>query len=64
MEVLGQKIERVVEAKQWMPKRLTKNGQPLSHLFFADDLTLFGLASFSQARLMEHIMSNFCDLSE
>lgn len=62
--ILGQKIERVVEAKQWMPIRLTKNGKPLSHLLFADDLTLFGLASFSQARLTEHIMSNFCDLSE
>lgn len=31
MEVLGQEIERVVEAKQWKPVRLTKNGQPLSH---------------------------------
>lgn len=63
MEVLGQEIERVVEAKQWKPVRLTKNGQPLSHLFFADDLMLFGLASFSQATLMEHIVSKFSQLS-
>lgn len=32
----------------------------MSHLFFADDLLICGEASYSQARLMEHVLREFC----
>lgn len=40
-----------------------KKGPEVSHIFFVDDLLLFGEASFSQARLMEHILAEFCRIS-
>lgn len=63
MEVLGQSITKAVENKRWDAIHLTKGGQPLSHLFFADDLLLMGSVSFSQARVMEHILGEFCAIS-
>lgn len=63
MEVLSQKIERVVHTSQWSAVQPTSGGPKLSHIFFADDLLLFSEASFSQARLMEHILADFCGIS-
>lgn len=60
MEVLSQKISREVDLRQWKPISLSKDGPPVSHLFFADDLLLVGEASFSQARVMEHLLEDFC----
>lgn len=36
----------------------------MSHLFLADDLLLVGEASYSQACVMEHIISQFCAVFE
>lgn len=63
MEVLSQNIQRAMEDKKWSPIRVSKTGPGLSHLFFVDDLLLFGEDSFSQARQMEHILSEFCGFS-
>lgn len=63
MEVLGQTISRAVELKTWTPVRLARPGPMVSHIFFADDLLLVGEASFSQARVMEHILAQFCGVS-
>lgn len=32
----------------------------LSHIFFVDDLLLFGETSFSQARIIEFLLADFC----
>lgn len=60
MEVLSHKIDTAVAERQWNPIRLTKQGPAISHLFFADDLLLFGEISYSQGRMMEFILNSFC----
>ena len=41
IERLAHCIEKAVEVKAWNPIKLEKNGTPISHLFFADELVLF-----------------------
>lgn len=41
MEVLGFLIKDKCESKRWNPVR-ARGGPELSHLFFVDDLVLFG----------------------
>lgn len=60
MEVLGHKIKAATREKRWKTCKLSQNGLELSHLFFADDLLLFGEASFHQAGVMKEIMQQFC----
>ncbi|KAH1097488.1 hypothetical protein J1N35_014409 [Gossypium stocksii] len=50
MEWLSHNIHSAIEIGNWAPIRLVHNGPPLSHLFFADDLILFGHAEEHQAR--------------
>lgn len=59
MEVLSQMIVKAVDTKQWSPIRVTRASPGVSHIFFADDLLLFGEASFSQTRMIEHLMVVF-----
>lgn len=59
METLSHRITKLVDQKCWRPIRLSRAGMHVSHLFFADDLLLFGEASYSQARLMEHVLRDF-----
>lgn len=63
MEVLGQSITKAVEDKRRKPINVAGNTTHLSHIFFADDLLLFGHASFFQARVMEFILAHFCGFS-
>lgn len=63
MEVLDQKISRAVENHQWRLVNLSCTGPNISYIFFRDDLLLFGEASVSQARLMEHTLAAFCGIS-
>lgn len=63
MEVLSQQIDGAVLRKEWMALKPVPKGPKISHIFFADDLLLFGKASFSQARLMEHVLAGFCHIS-
>ena len=44
----------------WRPMRLSRNGIPLSHLFFVDDLLLLAEASSDQARIVNSILEDFC----
>lgn len=63
MEVLGHKIQTAVSEGWWRPCRPSRQGPPLSHLFFADDLLLFGDASFHQAETMRRVLADFCHVS-
>lgn len=63
MESLHNQIASAMTSKQWQSVYLTKGGTPLSHLFFADDLLFFGQVSFSQAKVMEHVLEEFCQIS-
>lgn len=49
MKVLGQRVHTTVQEKQWKPCTMGRNGVKISHLFFTDDLLLFGEASHRQA---------------
>lgn len=60
MEVLSHKIKTAITSKLWKPCTLSRGGPTLSHLFFADDLLLFGTASSHQAAMMKEIMEAFC----
>ncbi|GAU26057.1 hypothetical protein TSUD_225190 [Trifolium subterraneum] len=47
----------------WKPVRLSRNGPPLSHLFFADDVLLFAKATKSQALNIASTLKSFADYS-
>lgn len=64
MEVLGSYVTKCVESKTWSPVCLSRDGQKISYIFFTDDLLLFGEASLSQARVMEHVLAQFYGISE
>ncbi|CAL1410531.1 unnamed protein product [Linum trigynum] len=60
MERLSHCIKELVASGSWNPIYLTNNGTPLTHLFFADDLVLFGEASVSQSSLILDCLERFC----
>lgn len=63
MEILGHRIQEAVEIGRWKGMELTRNSTKLSHLFFADNLVLFGEAMEKQAILMEQIVQDFYEIS-
>lgn len=60
METLGYRINTEVAKSSWKPCQVTRTAPTVSHLFFADDLLLFGEASLGQARIMANVLSQFC----
>lgn len=63
MEVLSGHINRAVMENKWIPFRTSRAGPKISHLFFADDLLLFGIGNDAQAATIEHILNHFCKIS-
>jgi hypothetical protein len=63
MERLSHLIQSKVDAKEWQPIVLAKGGPPISHLFFADDLILFGEASMNQMNIISECLTEFCGAS-
>lgn len=63
MEVLSQRGSASVSEGCWHHIRTSRHGLSISHLFFADDLLLFGAASMQQAMEMDYIMTKFCKIS-
>lgn len=63
MEKLSQLIDVCVDANQWKPVRVSRNGPRISHVFFADDLILFAEANVENAQLMRRCVDSFCEIS-
>lgn len=63
MDLLSQKINQAVELKKWRPICVSRGGPAISHLLFADDLLLFGVATEAQANMMASLMNDFCEAS-
>ena len=59
IEHLSQLIIQEVNMGYWQAIRLGENDLPLSHLFFVDDLVLFGNASYEQVLVMEYVFNYF-----
>lgn len=55
MEWFGHSIHSAIDFSSWTPIRLACTCSLLSHLFFVDDLILFGHAEESQARVIKNI---------
>ncbi|KAA3472337.1 Retrovirus-related Pol polyprotein LINE-1 [Gossypium australe] len=62
MEWLGHFIHSRMEASTWDPIRLSRSGPSVSHLFFADDLVIFCKVEIDQARLLESVITLFCQI--
>lgn len=63
MEKLSHIIQKKIHDHDWKPLQVSRGGPFISHLFFADDLILFGKASTNQAFLMKNCLDEFCHLS-
>ncbi|KAL5743522.1 hypothetical protein ACOSQ2_026638 [Xanthoceras sorbifolium] len=49
-----------VKNKGWRPVKVSRGGLGITHLFFADNLVLFGEANATQAEIMRSCMDDFC----
>ncbi|KAL5760892.1 hypothetical protein ACOSQ2_019730 [Xanthoceras sorbifolium] len=63
MEKLSHIITQKTREGEWRSIKLSRGGPEVSHLFFADDLILFGQASSRQAKVMKHCLDTFCRCS-
>ncbi|XP_039055968.1 uncharacterized protein LOC120198755 [Hibiscus syriacus] len=63
MERLGYLIQDAVDKSLWKPIKPGWNGPYISHLFFADDLFLFGRASVHHTNVFKDILDKFYDAS-
>ena len=62
LEYLGLLIHEKTSLKVWKPIKASRTGPAFSHLFFADDVILFGQASPHTAKAIEEVLSHFCHL--
>lgn len=60
---LGHLIQAKVAGGVWKGIKCSKESPAITHLFFADDLLLFGEATLEQIEVMESCLAMFCDLS-
>lgn len=63
IERLSQMIIEAEKKGKWKGVRLSRNGPSLTHLFFADDMILFGEASENQLKVMMDCLNVFCRYS-
>ncbi|VVA40999.1 PREDICTED: reverse mRNAase, partial [Prunus dulcis] len=63
MEKLSHLIQQKIHDRAWKSVQICQGGPHISHLFFADDLILFGEATIDQAWLMKQCLDDFCQLS-
>lgn len=62
MDWLGHIIRMKIENGNWEPIRLSRNGRAISYLFFTNDLVIFCKAHLDQARLLDSILNQFCEI--
>ena len=60
IERLSHGILAAVGVGKWHHITLSRNGVPLSHLFFADDLLLFAESSIEQTSVISSVLDSFC----
>lgn len=60
MERLAHRINDSIVCGDWKPIKLSRNGPPISHLFFVDDLLLLGEASLEQMEVISACLEEFC----
>ncbi|XP_031099664.1 uncharacterized protein LOC116003863 [Ipomoea triloba] len=60
MERLSHLILDSIKQEKWKWIKICRNGPHVSHLFFADDLILFGEATMEQAVEMKKCLDAFC----
>lgn len=60
MERLSQVITQEVTKGRWKPVKMGRQGPPLSHLFFADDLLIMGTTDDRQIELVQDVLERFC----
>ncbi|XP_019168955.1 PREDICTED: uncharacterized protein LOC109164864 [Ipomoea nil] len=63
MERLAYDIQREVSRGNWKPISISRGGIGISHLFFADDLMLFGEAIERQAKVMSDCLDRLSRVS-
>ncbi|XP_061346756.1 uncharacterized protein LOC133292365 [Gastrolobium bilobum] len=63
MDKLSHLIAEAVSNKRWKLMRVGRHGPLISHLMFADDLVLFGVANLDQLEVMMDCLKKFCDMS-
>lgn len=61
VELLAHLIEDCREDGRWKTLKAGRNGHIISHLFFADDVLLFGEASIEQINCVMDCLQTFCD---
>ncbi|OMO56897.1 reverse transcriptase [Corchorus capsularis] len=64
MERLGHLILKEIQQGTWKPIVMGRGGPQISHLFFANDLFLFGRATEAQAHVMRRVLDSFCSASD
>ena len=63
MEILGFLIKDECDSNLWDPIKASRGGPALSHLFFADNLVLFGKANEKNCQSIKDTLEVFCELS-
>ncbi|KAK2417953.1 hypothetical protein QL285_040194 [Trifolium repens] len=63
MDKLSHLIAEAIEEGRWKPMRAGKNGPPISHLMFVDDLLLFGQATGENMTAVMEVLNQFCTMS-
>lgn len=56
MDYLSYLITHVVHTKRWNPISVNKNGPPISHLMFANDILLFNQVDTMIVQNLNHIL--------
>ena len=62
MDFLGQLIQEKCEAKMWQHVKASQSGPSFSHLFFVNDLVLFGKADGRRCVVIRDVLDEFCSM--
>ena len=60
LEYLGLLTHDKTANNSWKPIKASRSGPAFSHLFFADDLMLFGQASLKNSETIDEVLTTFC----